>query len=182
METTLKEVRLYGHLGKKFGKSFKVAVSSPSEAMRALSSQLKGFREYIHKHNEPGFHVFLDKVNIGEEELNNSSSAEIIKVVPATIGSGGFFKVIVGAALMFFTGSSFGLGLVLSGIAEMLFSPPKQEKFGNANNKPDAAPSYIFNGAVNTTAQGNPVPLCYGKMLVGSQVISAGLSTKEIPV
>jgi predicted phage tail protein len=182
METALKTVKLYGHLGKKFGKSFTMAVSSPAEAIRALSIQIKGFKQYLKAHSEPGFHIFLDKVDISAEELNNSSSAEVIKIVPVTYGSGGFFKIVIGAALMVITGGQFGLGLILSGISEMLFSPPKQDKFGSTNNRPADSPSYIFNGVVNTTAQGNPVPLCYGKLLIGSQVISAGLSTKEIPV
>jgi len=44
------------------------------------------------------------------------------------------------------------------------------------------ASSYVFNGAVNTTAQGHPVPVGYGRMIVGSAVISAGIDVDEIPV
>jgi predicted phage tail protein len=35
---------------------------------------------------------------------------------------------------------------------------------------------------VNTTAQGHPVPVGYGRMIVGSAVISAGIDVDEIPV
>ena len=177
METTLKTIKLYGHLGKKFGKSFRLAVESPSEAIRALANIIPGFKQYFVKHE---YHVFLDKRDIADDDLYLPTSNDTIKFVPVTYGSGGFFKVVLGVALMVFTGGTFGLSMILSGISEMLFSAPKPDKFGNKNEKPENQPSYTFNGIVNTTTQGNAVPLCYGKMRVGSQVISAGLTTRDI--
>lgn len=179
----MKEIRLYGALGKKFGKSFRLAVETPAEAFRALKAIVPGFKEYILKNNEPGYHIFLGKVDIDTQELTMTTSSEVIKIVPATIGSGGIFKVILGALIAYFVpgGQKIGISLMLSGISEILFAPPKQKGIGT-NEKPDNAPSYIFNGAVNTVAQGNPVPLCYGRMKVGSQVISAGMSAREIPI
>lgn len=90
-----------------------------------------------------------------------------------------------------------GAALVLGGTAQLLsptisdsagaassLSPIRQrsrESFSAINNEiADNRGSYIFNGAVNLTAQGNPVPLCYGRMKVGSVVISAGLSVEDI--
>jgi predicted phage tail protein len=89
-----------------------------------------------------------------------------------------------------------GAAMVLGGTAQLL-SPalttgprsfgatggraPARESFSPRNNEPaDNRASYIFNGAVNLTAQGNPVPICYGRMRVGSVVVSAGLSTEDI--
>ena len=40
-------------------------------------------------------------------------------------------------------------------------------------------PSLAFDGAVNTMGQGGPVPLGYGRLLVGSQIISVGFSTNN---
>lgn len=54
-----------------------------------------------------------------------------------------------------------------------LISP--QMKGLSAKDSAENKPSYNFNGAVNTTAQGNPVPLGYGRMIIGSAVISAGI-------
>ena len=48
------------------------------------------------------------------------------------------------------------------------------------NEKPENTPSTYFDGAVNTTAQGHPVPIGYGKLIVGSAVISAGLTVEEV--
>lgn len=43
----------------------------------------------------------------------------------------------------------------------------------------DSRASMIFNGAVNTTEQGNARPIVYGRMRVGSQVISQGVVTQD---
>jgi len=41
-------------------------------------------------------------------------------------------------------------------------------------------PSFLFSNVVNTTAQGHCVPVGYGRMRVGSAVISAGITTEDI--
>ena len=90
-------------------------------------------------------------------------------------------------------GAAIGVSLILSGTAQLLSPQPadlpgltgasggRGNSFDPANNDPaDNRASYIYNGAVNLTAQGNPVPLCYGRMRVGSVVVSAGVSTTDI--
>ena len=86
-----------------------------------------------------------------------------------------------------------GASLILSGTAQLLSPQPadlpgltgatggRRNSFDPVNNDPaDNRSSYIYNGAVNLTAQGNPVPICYGRMRVGSVVVSAGVSTTDI--
>jgi len=56
-----------------------------------------------------------------------------------------------------------------------------RDSFASENNEAaDSRASYIFNGVVNLTAQGSCVPICYGKMRVGSVVVSAGITTEDI--
>ena len=187
MSVELKTVKLYGHLGKKFGKSFQLAVSTPAEAIRALSVNIKGFKQYLTKHSAPGYHIFTDKKDLAQDELNYKVSSDIIKIIPVTAGSGGILKVIVGVVLVV-VGivtqqpwiTKIGISMTISGIAEVLFAPPKPKSYNS--EKPENSPSYVFNGPVNTISQGNPVSLCYGKVRVGSQVISAGLTSREIPI
>ncbi len=77
----------------------------------------------------------------------------------------------VGAPMM-----KLGAVMALGGVVQML-APQQvgQSSRDDANN----AASYNFNGAVNTTAQGNPVPILYGRMIVGSAVISAGIYSED---
>jgi len=192
----MKTVMLYGALGAEFGRVHRYDVATPLEALKALSVTLKGFKK-----------SFIDggsyRIIIGgkndlaiDETVYPISEKESIRIVPVVSGAGsskGIFNIILGATLMYFSlglstavGASFitqatfqqiGMSLILSGVSQLLFPPPKAPV---SQERPENRPSFIFNGAVNTTRQGNPVPLCYGRMIVGSQVISAGLSVEQI--
>lgn len=49
--------------------------------------------------------------------------------------------------------------------------------------KPVGDENFVFDGPVNTTRQGNPVPVCYGgPIMVGSQVISVSMQAVELPL
>jgi len=102
--------------------------------------------------------------------------------------AGAGFATVLGTAV-----SAIGAGLILYGTSQLLSpqpadlpgltsnTPGRRNSFDPVNNDPaDNRASYIYNGAVNLTAQGNPVPICYGRMRVGSVVVSAGVSTTDI--
>ncbi|UZA43993.1 hypothetical protein LP090_05260 [Moraxella bovis] len=82
----MKTIILHGILAKKFGKSFKLAVGSTKEAMRALCVQLIGFEAFMMNAHRQGlrFAVFHDKQNVGESELEMTHTAKVIRVVPST--------------------------------------------------------------------------------------------------
>lgn len=66
--------------------------------------------------------------------------------------------------------------MAMGGVMQMLSPPPKGL---GAQDSPNNRPSYSFNGPVNTNAQGNPVGLLYGELVVGSAVISAGIYAQD---
>jgi predicted phage tail protein len=70
-----------------------------------------------------------------------------------------------------------GGALILGGIAQLLTPVPK---IGGAEDDPRK--SYSFSGVQNVSRQGVPVPIVYGEMIVGSIVISAGISTDKVEV
>ena len=179
----MREIRLYGELGKKFGKSFILDIRNAREAITALKAVVKGFAKYVGEHSEQGFHIFIDKQDIGKDELENPvGTREIIKIVPVVGGSGGIFKVIIGTVLLFVPGmQTVGISMILSGVAEILFAPPKPNS-ATQQEKVENKPSYVFDGPVNTTAQGHCVPVAYGQLRVGSQVISAGLFAEALAI
>lgn len=190
----LTTIRLYGKLGKLFGRVHRMAVSSAAEAVRALGSQLPGFDRFLTegKDNGYGFAVFYGKDNLEEERLTHPSFGDDIRIAPVILGSknGGWFNVIVGAVLVgvgavlqftpFGAASPFfykmGAGLIIGGVVQMLAPAPKGM---SSKDRPDNQASYAFNGPTNTLAQGNPVPLHYGENIVGSAVLSAGISAVD---
>ena len=66
-----------------------------------------------------------------------------------------------------------GMGLLLGG-ASMLLAPDVPD--GASAKK---AENYLFSGPVNTTKQGQPIPLIYGRMVTGSKTIMGSLFTSS---
>lgn len=189
----LKTIKLYGVLAKKFGKEFRLDVENTREAMRALSVQVPGFEHFMLHAHEQGleFAVFQDKQNIGETELDMSTSAKVIKVVPKVRGAGGVVQTIIGAvlvvvgAVMVFTGVGApigmaligaGVGMMVGGIAMMLMPKIENQDQNQDGNKANKG----FGGAVTTVAQGNPVPVLYGQREVGGFIASAGQYPEDL--
>lgn len=195
MEQRIRTVRLYGRLGARFGRVFRLAVGSPAEAVRALCVQVEGFRRELATSHERGirYACFVGRRNIGEAELELPPGRDDIRIAPVLAGAkqSGLFQTILGAAILavayfnpggFLTGpmvtAAYGMGasMALGGVVQML-SP--QQTGLSVRDSPDNGASYNFNGPVNTSAQGNPVPLLYGEMVVGSAVISAGIYAED---
>ncbi len=191
----LKTIKLYGILAKRFGKEFRLEVESTREAMRALCVQVPGFEHFMLHAHEQGleFAVFQDKQNISETELDMSTSAKVIKVVPRVKGAGGVVQTIIGAVLVVVgivvTGMSFGsagavgaaligagVGMMVGGIAQMLMPKIESQDQNQDGNKANKG----FGGAVTTIAQGNPVPVLYGQREVGGFIASAGQYPEDL--
>ncbi|HEQ1856761.1 tail assembly protein [Providencia sp. wls1919] len=197
---SLKTIRLYGILGAKFGRVHRLAIDSPREAIKALSVLYDGFEQFLANAHLKGleFAVFKGKRNINEDELY-LKTCEDIRIAPVIKGSkrGGFFQTVIGVALIaaatYFTGglgaaftaggwagtaAMTGAAMALGGVIQMLSPQPSGLSM---RQDTDNKPSYAFGGAVNTTAQGNPVPLLYGldRREVGGAIISAGIYTED---
>jgi len=71
-----------------------------------------------------------------------------------------------------------GLMLTLSGVSQML--APSPNLGGGSRESADQRASFFLGGQVNQVQQGGPVPIVYGRVRVGSHVISAGLTTEQM--
>ena len=177
----LRRIELHGILAEKFGKSFDFDVESTREACEALSYQVDGFRQFMMTAHESGlfFAVFYDdnEQSISADEVEMKTGAKVIRIVPKITGAGGdamgWIQVIAGVALIGFSGGNpamiaAGAGMLLGGAAALLMPRPTITPQDPDGNKP----SYAFGGAITTVAEGNPVPLAYGRRQVGGAVIS----------
>ena len=182
----LKTIKLYGVLGKKFGKEFHLAVESTREAVKALSVQVPGFEQFMLTAHEQGlaFAVFQDDENISEEQIDFETGAKVIKIVPKVIGAGGngILQTILGAVMIVvgvitqqYWAVGMGIGMMVGGIAQMMM--PKMDE-GDQNQDGNRA-NKGFGGAVTTIAQGNPVPILYGQREVGGFIVNAGQSAVD---
>lgn len=191
----MKTIELHGILAKKFGRYFKLQVKSAKEAVHAIAVQIPAFRQFMNDSETLGYRFAVfngkkrnERTNIGENELNDTTTASHIHIVPKIIGSGGkafgWLQVVAGVALIatgFGAGIGAGLvnwslvgagaGLLLGGVSTLLMPTPKLDPANDDGNKPNNG----FGGAVTTVAQGNPVPILYGERDVGGFVASAGI-------
>lgn len=192
---------LLGELGRQFGRRHQMVVSSAAEAVRALSANFPTFERELVSSGERGvgYKVLVGRDELNLERLHEPSGQQRITISPVISGAGGngLGQIILGAALIAVAwwnpmgwaaaGSflsqatlySVGTSMILGGVVQMIAPTPKAS---DPSERPDNKPSYAFNGAVNTTAQGQPVPVGYGRLIVGSAVISAGIDVDEVPV
>lgn len=175
-------VRIYGALGKKYGRRFDLEVASTTEAVRLLAVQIPGLKDDICKGvyrvtigKSPREGIFLD-----ETTLNLRVPVGDIHIVPVVRGgkSQGIGKLIVGTLLVaasFFVpvgGSilaSIGLSMALTGVSSLLSANKKKEK---------QKKSYMDSGQ-QTGGQGGCVPLVVGRFMVTPMIISAGVSVAD---
>lgn len=71
------------------------------------------------------------------------------------------------------------LGITILGIGALISGALKPKDAGD-REAPDEKPSFLFDGPVNNTEQGGPVPLVYGTIRTGSVVVSGGLNIEKI--
>ena len=180
-------IRLFGQL-RSFGKSYRLSVRTPAEAIKALCVQLPGFELFISNAKSRGleFAVFRGKKNISESEIGYQGEGDII-FAPVITGSkrAGILQTVVGVVLLAISYvfpvtapylAPAGIGLVAGGVIQMLSPQAGGLKTSAA---PENTPGYAFGSAKNTTASGNPVSLCYGRRRWGGAIISAAIYAED---
>ncbi|WP_414440449.1 tail assembly protein [Burkholderia sp. 22PA0099] len=196
MSERVRTIRLYGALGTRFGRVHRYVVSSAADAVRALCMMVPGFeRDLVSSRDRGvGYAVLVGKRHLALEQLGQPAGGDDIRIAPVLQGakSGGLFQILIGAAMIaasfipglnvalwagasgFFLGT--GIAMAAGGMAQLLAPSPEGLSTKDA---PENTPSAVFNGPVNTTAQGGPVPLLYGELEIGSAVASAGIYAED---
>lgn len=227
-------VRLYGHLGKLFGRLHTLSIKTPVEAVRAMQANFPGFRKALQDNRIAGYKIIIDtKDRSNTESLIRPANNEI-KIVPIVKGAGnnnGLTQIILAIVIVVVAiympeivaamgdsgaagGTAGGGGaatgatvagtststsnallsaktiaslqaamynmaaaLAMGGISAMLYKAP-QNNLQTASEVEQMKGSY-FNGPINMSTQGSPVPLAYGKVITGSVIVHAGITTTE---
>ncbi|MGV6954717.1 tail assembly protein [Pseudomonas chlororaphis] len=184
---TKTRILLGGSAAKLFGREhiYELSTGDAREAVKAIDINHPGFVKYLADAKSKGleFAVFRNRKNIGEKELKLGGAQEI-RIVPVIAGSkrAGLLQTILGVALIvlspFTNGATLapGIALAAGGVIQML-SPQATGLKQSAS--PENLPSYAFGSARNTTASGNPVPICIGERRWGGMIISASIYAED---
>ncbi|WP_162095900.1 tail assembly protein [Pseudomonas chlororaphis] len=180
-------ILLSGSAAKLFGRehTYELSTGDVREAVKAVDVNHPGFAKYLAGAKAMGleFAVFRNRKNIGKRELKMGGAQEI-RIVPVIAGSkrAGIFQTVLGVVLIAMSsitnGATLapGIALAAGGVIQML-SPQATGLKQSAS--PENAPSYAFGSAKNTTASGNPVPICIGERRWGGIIISASIYAED---
>jgi predicted phage tail protein len=187
----LRTIRIYGRLAKFLKRrKFEADVASAAEAVRFLLANFPQLEPELVKGH---YRVSVGDYDLAENELQAPAGQQEIKIIPVVAGAGAVGRIIAGVALIalsFIPGVGalgvslligVGSSLVLGGVAQLLTPVPTLSATGStADTSKDPRKSYSFSGIQNTSRQGLPVPICYGEVLIGSVVISAGIDIDQV--
>jgi len=195
----MKVVKVYGALRELLGKTrFEFVADTPAQAMRALLANFPHLERWLIDSEKNGVAY---RVTVGKQKIHNDdisglhspwSKEHVFSITPVLTGAGaGSGSIIAGLALVAFSVFLPGVGaaiggalmtkiglvggaLILGGIAQMISPVPKPPK------EASQLESNSFSGIANTSRQGVPVPIAYGRVFVGSAVVSAGLDVDQV--
>jgi predicted phage tail protein len=206
----LRKIKLYGPLAEFIGRRVLQAdIATAAEAVRFLVVNFPGVEKHMadqhYRVSTGAVDLTLDELHYpaGQEEVRivpvvagaGGSTGKILAGI-ALIGislalpGGGLFGAsafgafggpIAAAGTLTTVGtvlSAVGASLVLGGVAQLLSPVPKVAQ--GLDTQSDPRKSYNFSGIQQTSRQGIPVPVVYGKTLTGSVVISAGVDTVQV--
>jgi predicted phage tail protein len=179
-----RDVYLHGELAK-FGSHWNMNAPKIADAIKLIDCQTQGFKKYLIEAAEAGLELAMTVNNKKIEDplefgLDNINGDMHLVLMPSG-SKRGWGKVIIGAilvALAYFYGGpavgaemgtlatmamSMGINLMLAGVTELTTKAPKHNKDEEKG---------LFNGPESTLVQGTPVPIAYGKLLVGGKPIS----------
>lgn len=203
MQTCIREVKLYGDLAKFVGtKSLSGDIKTAADSIKFLVGNFPELQSHM---SQKYYKVIVEDKPITIEELHYPAGKAPIKIIPVVSGEGGrglgqilLGALLIGGAFLFnpaltigsFTGAAgatpfaslgfftkaavgIGAGLVLNGVASLLTPVPS---LSDQESDPE---SFAFTSPANVSRAGIPIPVIYGRRVIGSAVISAGIDIAE---
>ena len=163
----MRNIYLHGELGSTLGKHWQLEVDSVQEALWAIEANTGKLTKFLNENQEKfGHYTFT----VDQEKLKNQSELE--SALPSTAENIHIMPQIAGSELITIV-TAIVTAVATGLIMQALFKPPKPQEQKQTR-------SYLFSGPVNTVAQGIPIPLGYGRLRVGSSVISASLRFQQL--
>ncbi|AZD52186.1 Phage tail assembly protein I [Pseudomonas chlororaphis subsp. aurantiaca] len=181
-------IQLSSILGRKFfrQKDYLLETGSTWEVFRALRATVEGFTEEVARLQRLGmrFAIIRNGKNVGEKDFD-LGGIRTLKIVPVISGGkhAGILQTILGVVMIVAGAVSSNPALIMSGVASAaggVIQMLSSQKGGlSQSGAPENLPSYAFGSARNTTASGNPVPICIGERRWGGMIISASIYAED---
>jgi predicted phage tail protein len=179
------EISIEGRLGQELGSFWRLKVRTFVELFNALEANTSKLRKYLDGHRKEYWAIFVNNERV---ELSSFLHSDIknkkIKIIPILAGGASTMAAAIVAAIgvegalavavlefvltaIISTAISFGLSMLMAKLMK--------------TDDPQAVntTSFIFSSPENVAQQGQVVPVGYGRIKVGSKVISVGLTNVD---
>lgn len=186
-------INLHGILAYEFAPSVLMDINKPKEVIDAISSKFVKFRHKLSSLSKEGVHynILVNGKKIDHfDQLNINNKPNQIDFVPSICGMGGAAIAAIGVVAFGAGAAGVGTGIAVAGItaAQLLMSagmmiasmglqmmlspkPNMQQPEALVSNVSAAKQSFLISSKANVAEQGNPVPVGYGRLRVGSSII-----------
>ena len=160
-------IRLHGILAKEFGDFFSMELDNAKDVFDAIGANRSGFKKRILSLSQQGFDyaLIIDNKNISRaEEFLVKKNPQKIDLVPI-LGGGGvptWIAVVI---------------TVVSVAAQILLAPEPPEPPEITQTASSLEKSFTFSSPLNRAAQGTPIPIGYGELIIGSEIIQTTLKS-----
>ena len=201
----MKVVKVYGALRKRLGQCrFELEAATPAQAIKALCVNFPGLDKWLidSEKDGVGYRVTVSKEKATEQDVSPLimpwSEKDVFSITPVIAGAGrGLGSILVGVALVGLAVASGGATLGLTGFTSGAVIGVSSQTailggalaaaagnigigLGFMGIAQTLSPQPSFSNVVNTSKQGLPVPIAYGRVFVGSAIISSGLDVDEV--
>ena len=181
-------INLHGLIAFEYGSNFDINLRTPKDVIKALEIQCAGitnrFRELSKK--RCNYQIIVDGKEINLMDLNAMKIKPIeIDIVPFIHGAFFFLAPFFAAAVTWISGNLALVAAIISvataAISILTMPKPESQKPISVATRGSAG-SFVFSNKVNAASQGVPVPVGYGRLLCGSQVIMSTFKSFSVRV
>jgi len=156
------KINLYGILREEFGDSAFLEIESAKDVIDALDVNKRGFKKRLFDLGFQGFHytVLVNKKRIDDPiDFLFMKKPKNIDIIPILNGSG-----VDPISILF---------VVIAVVATILLAPEPPKPPEVEAQTQGLEKSFAFSSLTNRAAQATPVPVGYGELLIGSEVIQS---------
>jgi|TARA_R100000479_G_scaffold159249_1_gene96374 predicted phage tail protein len=184
-------IKLHGLLAKEYQDQFVLNIVKPQDVVRAIDCNRKGFLKRFNELKRQGLHydIIVDRGHISKKIKQVDLVPVIVGAATLVTGIAGIFGggalATAGAAVAVGAGAAM-LGKALKpkpeqrpdvgGTAATDTSTPAQDEPVTFQSRAAVA-SMVFNNVANIASQGDPVPIGYGRLKIGSSVVQATIKS-----
>lgn len=182
-------VYIHGALGREFGRKFKFSLARAKDVFLALGANKKNFKARLIELGKSGaqYSIVVDgKVATSNFLMDSNACPRDIHIIPSVYGSAGVVAaigVVLYAAALYAPEwaavylVALGSAAISYGISNLLQKDQKVDVGSASSTSTALNRSFLFSNGENIAEQGNPVPIGYGRLRIGSSVVQSTIKS-----